>query len=540
MKKVSKIVIGIVCVLFFSLNAGMIKEYLQLQSVQQDCVLREAQADTNEVISFQIIADRTGYVGSYISTDDVTLKNVCYADGTVQDTVSSGFCFMDGRGKETDVYQITEMDNQITVIYEGCADSFSVTGIIPQKLEIEVGYTGESVYAGDEIDVKRILLKVKPNIEGMSEYEVAGSEKSITLEDYTIVEGSNVVKGSYRYYNTDQEFAFQMPITGKKNPPTKMTAKYKGAWVAGTKLTPQDFQIELVLESGRKVSSNNDATIFEHIVLSGNTELTAGTNVVKLAYAGSEVETECKINLAGVPNVVEPGQTATPTEEVTMLPTPVLSPTHSPEPTPALLPTHSPEPTSVLLPTHSLEPSSIPEETHTVEVTSSPAAIPEQKPKVGKKYTVSGLRYKVVSYGKTSASNKVALIGYDKAVSKVSLKATVSIQNVKFRVVRIENKAFKNCKKVKGDLVIPKYVTKVGDYAFMGCSNIKSVDLPKGVTSIGKRSFYDCKNLSDFWFKGNTIKHIGADALKKQKKHRAIGCPKGRERYYAKKLKGKC
>lgn len=45
------------------------------------------------------------------------------------------------------------------------------------------------------------------------------------------------------------------------------------------------------------------------------------------------------------------------------------------------------------------------------------------------------------------------------------------------------------------DLVVPETVTEVKDYAFYGCSSIRSVTLHEGVKKIGKFAFADCGNL---------------------------------------------
>lgn len=45
------------------------------------------------------------------------------------------------------------------------------------------------------------------------------------------------------------------------------------------------------------------------------------------------------------------------------------------------------------------------------------------------------------------------------------------------------------------DLVIPETVTSIADYAFYGCSGLKSVTISNGVTSIGNAAFMHCKGI---------------------------------------------
>ena len=35
-------------------------------------------------------------------------------------------------------------------------------------------------------------------------------------------------------------------------------------------------------------------------------------------------------------------------------------------------------------------------------------------------------------------------------------------------------------------------VTSIGEYAFVGCSNLTSINIPEGVTSIGENAFASC------------------------------------------------
>jgi hypothetical protein len=48
---------------------------------------------------------------------------------------------------------------------------------------------------------------------------------------------------------------------------------------------------------------------------------------------------------------------------------------------------------------------------------------------------------------------------------------------------------------IKG-IILPKSLTSIGDYAFVGCTSLMSVTIPNGVTSIGERAFEDCTSLT--------------------------------------------
>lgn len=52
------------------------------------------------------------------------------------------------------------------------------------------------------------------------------------------------------------------------------------------------------------------------------------------------------------------------------------------------------------------------------------------------------------------------------------------------------------------DLVIPSGVTKIKQYAFIGCSSLTSVTIPLSVTQIERLSFYNCNNLSQVYYFG--------------------------------------
>jgi hypothetical protein len=59
-------------------------------------------------------------------------------------------------------------------------------------------------------------------------------------------------------------------------------------------------------------------------------------------------------------------------------------------------------------------------------------------------------------------------------------------------------------KKSQTDYIIPKGVTNIGEWAFSGCKNLRSIVIPESVTSIGGWAFHECKSLKNIEVKWNT------------------------------------
>ena len=76
----------------------------------------------------------------------------------------------------------------------------------------------------------------------------------------------------------------------------------------------------------------------------------------------------------------------------------------------------------------------------------------------------------------------------------IIIPETVVFNEVTYRVTRIAEKTFDECKSLTS-IVIPDSVTSIGRAAFDECSSLTSIVIPDGVTSIGKRAFFQCKSL---------------------------------------------
>ena len=72
----------------------------------------------------------------------------------------------------------------------------------------------------------------------------------------------------------------------------------------------------------------------------------------------------------------------------------------------------------------------------------------------------------------------------------------ISFDELKYfsNLKRIGEYAFSGCLNLK-TISIPNSVTSIDDYAFMNCHNLKSINLPDGLISIGNGAFQDCSSL---------------------------------------------
>ena len=134
--------------------------------------------------------------------------------------------------------------------------------------------------------------------------------------------------------------------------------------------------------------------------------------------------------------------------------------------------------------------------------------------KKGQVYTVGSYKYKIIS-PKTNGTGTVSFEGLAKSVTCVTIRNTVTILGVKFKVIQISNKALKNKTKVT------------------------SVTIGSNVQTIGKEAFYGMKKLKTLTIKSTKIKKAGSNALKNIYAKARIKVPKSKITKYKKLLKGK-
>ena len=82
-------------------------------------------------------------------------------------------------------------------------------------------------------------------------------------------------------------------------------------------------------------------------------------------------------------------------------------------------------------------------------------------------------------------------------------------------VISIEYSAFYGCSGLTGDLIIPEGVTSIGESAFRECSGFDgNLVIPNSVTSIGKSAFYRCSGLTGDLIIPEGVTSIGESAFR--------------------------
>ena len=139
----------------------------------------------------------------------------------------------------------------------------------------------------------------------------------------------------------------------------------------------------------------------------------------------------------------------------------------------------------------------------------------------GVTYNVTGIGNSAFQYCTRLISitipNSISSIGYE-AFSGCSGLTSITVEsgntvydsrdNCNAIIKTVSNTLIAGCV----NTVIPNSVTKIGDYAFYGCSGLTSVTIPNSVTSIGNQAFSGCSSLISATI-GSGVTAIGSDAF---------------------------
>ena len=93
----------------------------------------------------------------------------------------------------------------------------------------------------------------------------------------------------------------------------------------------------------------------------------------------------------------------------------------------------------------------------------------------------------------------------------IVIPSSVTYEGKSYPVTGIGEYAFEGCSFLKS-ITIPNSVTSIGSGAFYDCSGLTSIDIPNSVTSIGIGAFYDCSGLTSIDIP-NSVTSIGEGAF---------------------------
>ncbi|MEE0693791.1 MAG: leucine-rich repeat protein [Lachnospiraceae bacterium] len=117
---------------------------------------------------------------------------------------------------------------------------------------------------------------------------------------------------------------------------------------------------------------------------------------------------------------------------------------------------------------------------------------PEQnmRPDVGECFAIDRIKYRVIRSSANESANAVTVLGaVSEADKKIVIPDTVSIRGYIFKVTKLENNAFRNCRKLK-EISVGKYVEQIGKETFSGCGKLKNVFIDStNLKKVGKNAF---------------------------------------------------
>ena len=462
---------------------------------------------------------------TYLTTADVALTNVTYCNPSTPVVANATDFHFYVDGKETDSVQIAMGTNRISLSYKGIvlSNALVVEGRENTITRVVATYTGFGVYEACQVPISDVQVYVYKD-DGTNEPTLITDSSLITLGNYLIAPNqNNKITVSYKGHMAEAPIV----VPGLKDIVGQIDViQYNGLHTIGSTLNVNDFYIELLLLSGKRMDSKTYPEILNNITLSATT-LTDTMNIINVIYNGNISKTIPITAVAGSNETTSPLPTATVTPTVS----PVITPTAEPSATPSIVT----DPSVPLDSIPTAEPTVTPSATPTVTPTASPAV---KKIKKGSTYSISNVTYKVLSFN--GKSGTVSITGYKKTAKSVSVKTSVKINGHTFKVVSIAKNAFKNCTKLKGTIRLDGNISSVGANAFYGCKKITKVIIGKNVKTLGSKSFYKCSNLVLIdLYSANKLTKIGSNAFKKNGAHRRFKVKTKNKSKFLKILKGK-
>ena len=107
----------------------------------------------------------------------------------------------------------------------------------------------------------------------------------------------------------------------------------------------------------------------------------------------------------------------------------------------------------------------------------------------------------------------------------VIIPDSVTFNGITYKVVSISNYAFHGCTGLKS-VTIPESIISIDGCAFYGCTGLTSITIPEGVTSIGDYTFYNCTGLTSITIPEG-VTSIGLDAFYKCTGLTSLTIPEG-------------
>ena len=145
-------------------------------------------------------------------------------------------------------------------------------------------------------------------------------------------------------------------------------------------------------------------------------------------------------------------------------------------------------------------------------------------------YVVTNAKKKEVAFSKPA----------NKKAKSISVPATIKVDGVSYKVVKVADKAFAGCKKLT-KVTIGKNVTAIGANSFKNCAALTKLTIPAKVTKIGANTFAGCKKLKNLTIKNTKLKakNLNKKAFSGLTKKTTIKVAKAKVKSYKKMFKKK-